>query len=227
MTRDFLHTFFGLSAILLAIIFQRELRRFFEIIGLIGLRRKQTPLYEDTQKTIVNAVDTFIQKHIGALIVFPGRENIDRHLEGGFYLAGRISEPLLLSIFDPSSPGHDGAIIMEDDKIRKFAVHLPLAENVRAVRNFGTRHRAALGLSEVSDALIVVISEEKGTISICRDKSFKTLENTQELEAAINNFFEEKFPKSGLVKSRKWLAKNLPPIILSLAMSAAIWLASK
>ncbi|MFA5098957.1 MAG: diadenylate cyclase [Candidatus Paceibacterota bacterium] len=227
LTEKIFHSIFGFLLVITAIIFQKELRRFFEIVGIVGLRRKQIPLYEDIEKTIINTVEIFIRKKIGALIVFPGLESIDRHLEGGYYLGGRISEPLLLSIFDPSSPGHDGAVIIEEDKIKKFAAHLPLAENVRAVRNFGTRHRAALGLSEVSDALIIVVSEEKGIVSFCRDKSFKTLENAQELRSIINDFFEEKFPKNKLATSKKWLKKNTPPIILSIASALTIWLISK
>lgn len=227
LTEKIFHSIFGFLLVITAIIFQKELRRFFEIAGIIGLLRRQAPLYEDLTKTIINTAEVFIQKKIGALIVFPGLESIDRHLEGGFYLSGRISEPLLLSIFDPSSPGHDGAVIIEGDKIKKFAAHLPLAENVRAVRNFGTRHRAALGLSEVSDALIVAISEEKGVVSICRDKSFKTLQNPQELKNILDDFFEEKFPENKLATSRKWLRKNTPPIILSIASALVIWLISK
>ncbi|TRZ64199.1 MAG: hypothetical protein D4Q79_02060 [Spirochaetia bacterium] len=227
LTEKIFRSIFGFFLIITAIIFQKELRRFFEIAGIIGLMNKQTPLYEDLTKTIVNAAEIFIRKKIGALIVFPGLESIDRHLEGGYYLAGRISEPLLLSIFDPSSPGHDGAVIIEGDKIKKFATHLPLAENVRAVRNFGTRHRAALGLSEVSDALIVAVSEEKGTVSICRDKSFKTLQNAQELKNILDDFFEEKFPQDKMANSKKWLRKNTPQIILSLFSALVIWLISK
>ena len=227
LTEKIFGSIFGFFLVITAIIFQKELRRFFEIAGIVGLRRKQAPLYEDLAKTIINTVEIFIRKKIGALIVFPGLESIDRHLEGGYYLAGKISEPLLLSIFDPSSPGHDGAVIIEGDKIKKFATHLPLAENVRAVRNFGTRHRATLGLSEVSDALIVAISEEKGTVSICRDKSFKTLQNAQELKDIIDDFFEEKFPKNKLATSKKWLKKNTPPIILSFVSALAIWLVFK
>ncbi len=227
LTEKIFHSIFGFLLVITAIIFQKELRRFFEIAGFIGLMRKQIPLYEDINKTIINAIEIFIRKNIGALIVFPGQESIDRHLEGEFYLSGKISEPLLLSIFDPSSPGHDGAVIIEGDKIKKFAAHLPLAENVRAVRNFGTRHRAALGLSEVSDALIVAISEEKGTVSICRDKSFKILQNPQELKDVLDDFFEEKFPENKLATSKKWLRKNTPPIILSLVSSLIIWLIAK
>ena len=227
ITKKIFQSIFSFFLVIMAIIFQKELRRFFAIVGIVGLKHKQAPLYEDMVKTVINTVEIFIRKKIGALIVFPGLESVDRHIEGGYYLEGKISEPLLLSIFDPSSPGHDGAVIVEGNKIKKFAAHLPLAENVRAVKNFGTRHRAALGLSEISDALIVAISEEKGTVSICRDKSFRTLQNAQELKDIIDNFFEEKFPKNKLATSKKWLKENAPPIILSFVSALAIWLVSK
>ena len=93
-------------------------------------------------------------------------------------LDGRLSESFLLSIFDPSSPGRDGAVIIENGRVKKFGVYLPLGKDIEAVRNFGTRHLAkTLGLSDVSDALIVAVSEEKGTISIFRDKLFSVVEN--------------------------------------------------
>ena len=99
LTEKIFGSIFGFFLVITAIIFQKELRRFFEIAGIVGLRRKQAPLYEDLAKTIINTVEIFIRKKIGALIVFPGLESIDRHLEGGYYLAGKISEPLLLKHF--------------------------------------------------------------------------------------------------------------------------------
>jgi uncharacterized protein (TIGR00159 family) len=219
--------FSGLIASLLiifAIVFQRELRRFFEFIGLMGLRRKIFPLQETAIQTIMRAVHNLSERRIGALIVFPGRENIYRHLEGGVQLNGKISLPLILSIFDPSSPGHDGAVIAENETLRKFAVHLPMAENIQAVRKFGTRHRAALGLAERTDAFCIVVSEEKGTISVAHNKHLKTLENEGELELELKKFFSETFPQSQRPSYMKWIKDNLKYSIVSILIACAFWM---
>ncbi|MEK7120286.1 MAG: DNA integrity scanning protein DisA nucleotide-binding domain protein, partial [Patescibacteria group bacterium] len=153
----------------MVIIFQKEIRRLLEIIGVWGIQRKMTVPADLTLLSVSEAARYFVSHKIGSLIVFPGQEPLERFLEGGTDLNGEVSTALLTSIFDDSSPGHDGAVIIKGNKLKKFAVHLPLGENIEAVKNFGTRHRAALGLAEKTDALCVVTSEEKGTISVARD----------------------------------------------------------
>lgn len=224
LTQTVFQSFFGFFLIILAIVFQRELRRFFEYIGILGIKRKILPPPDQTLKTILSAAKYFTEHKIGALIVFPGKENLERHFEGGHTLNGKISEALLISIFDASSPGHDGAVIIENDKIRKFAVHLPMAENIEAVKKFGTRHRAALGLAEVSDAFCIVISEEKGTISIAANKQLITLKNFESLEKYLHRFLEEKFPKRTSDSYKKWLKKNGHVFAISLISAFIIWL---
>jgi diadenylate cyclase len=96
-------------------------------------------------------------------------------VQGGIALDGQVSTPLLLSIFDPSSLGHDGVVIVEADRVRKFGVHLPLAERFEHYGHMGTRHRAALGLAERSNALVVAVSEEHGTISVASGGELRAL----------------------------------------------------
>lgn len=224
LTLSIFNSLISALLIILAVVFQKELRRFFEFIGLMGLRRRLFAPAESTVKTILQAVHYLAERRIGTLLIFPGRENIYRHIEGGILLNGRLSLPLLLSIFDPSSPGHDGAAIIENDNIRRFAAHLPLADNIEEVKKFGTRHRAALGLAERTDALAVVVSEEKGTISIAYNKHLTTLANDTELELRLRKFFEQTFPKEKISSYRKWLGANFARIIASLLISFALWL---
>ena len=113
--------------------------------------------------------------------MLPQREPIESHVEGGIALDGRLSEPLLLSLFDPSSPGHDGAVILRGAQIERFAVHLPLSVNRAALGPGGTRHAAALGLSERCDAICIVVSEERGTVSVARDGLLRVLARPQDL----------------------------------------------
>ena len=101
-------------------------------------------------------------------LIAEGKDPIARHVMGGIELGGKISEPILKSIFDPHSPGHDGAVIVEHDQISLFAAHLPLSKDFQQLANVGTRHSAALGLAELSDALCIAVSEERGTISVAR-----------------------------------------------------------
>ena len=223
LTKAVFKPFAGIFLIILVVIFQKELRRFLSIIGAIGFKRAALPITEQTLKTIIQAIEYFTQHRLGALIVFPGQEPLERHLEGGVILNGEISLPLLLSIFDESSPGHDGAIIIENNIIKKFAVHLPLAEDIEAVKKFGTRHRAGLGLAEVSDALVVIISQEKGNVSIAYNKKLTSYNDIAEVKKIIQQFLEEKFPEQKIEFYKKTLKKNLKLFLLSLAISFFFW----
>lgn len=219
-----LRPFFGIALIILAIIFQKELRRFFSYVGFFGIGKRLHPLQEELCEIISHAVFRLKDKKMGAILVFTGREPLDRHLEGGYRLNGEISAPLLLSIFDPSSPGHDGAVIIENNRIKRFATHLPLADNMELVKNFGLRHRAAMGLSERADALTIVISEERSTIGIAEHARLDYVWNEKELQEKISGFYENRFPKMKLVLFSKWFLRNMPFILFSFAAAFSIWL---
>jgi len=223
LTRMILEPFFGVFLIIMAVIFQRELRRFFEMIGVIGLGRNVYMPKEENFKIISKTIWRLASSKIGALFVFPAREPIDRYLEGGFVLNGQISEPLLLSIFDPTSPGHDGAVIISGDRIKLFAVHLPLAKKFEAVKEFGLRHRAALGISERTNALCVVVSEERGTVAIARNGDFEIIPSKEVLEEKLKSFFNDIEIKQNF-NFIVWLRKNFFLIIISLGMAITFWI---
>ncbi len=117
---------------------------------------------------VVLALSKLSKKRHGAIMVMEHEDNLDKHLQGGVIIDAAVSAPILENIFYPGSTLHDGAVIIRDSKIRKVSVLLPLAPHTSELEalGLGSRHRAALGLSQVSDALIIVISEEKGWISI-------------------------------------------------------------
>ena len=117
---------------------------------------------------VVLALSNLSEKRHGAIIVMEHENNLDEHLQGGVIIDAAVSAPILENIFYPGSPLHDGAVIIRDSNIRKVSVLLPLAPHTSELEalGLGSRHRAALGLSQVSDALIIVVSEEKGWISI-------------------------------------------------------------
>jgi hypothetical protein len=179
------------------VIFQEELRQFFERIAVWSLARKRVPpLGATTADILVRTLADLAKEHVGALIVIRGKDPLERHITGGIPLDGKLSAPLVKSIFDPHSPGHDGAVLVESDRITRFAAHLPLSKDIRQLANVGTRHSAALGLAELADALCIVVSEERGTISIARDGRLREIENLQQLGAAIEEFLQNKFPSS-------------------------------
>ena len=117
---------------------------------------------------VVLALSKLSEKRHGAIIAIEHEDNLDDHLRGGVIIDAAVSAPILENIFYPGSPLHDGAMIIRDSKIRKVNVILPLATHTAELEalGLGSRHRAALGLSQVSDALIIVVSEEKGWISM-------------------------------------------------------------
>jgi len=224
LTKRFFGAFFGTFVLILVIIFQKELRRLLEIIGVWGIKRKTVVPVDLTLQAVSEAIRYFVTHKIGSLIVFPGQEPMERFLEGGTDLNGEVSTALLTSIFDDSSPGHDGAVIIRGNKLKKFAVHLPLGENIEAVKHFGTRHRAALGLAEKTDALCLVTSEEKGTISIARDGLIYQVKSVDDLKEEMKKFTLNKFPDRKLLNYKKLIWQNSINFFLSLIVAVAIWL---
>ena len=197
MTAWIFQGFFAIFLIMIVVIFQEELRQFFERIAVWSLTRKRVPaLGFNTADILVRTVADLAKEHVGALIVIRGNDPLERHITGGIPLDGKLSGPLLKSIFDPHSPGHDGAVLVEKDAITRFAAHLPLSKDLRQLANVGTRHSAALGLAELTDALCIVVSEERGKISIARDGRLREVENLQQLGAAIESFLQAKFPST-------------------------------
>ncbi len=157
------------------VLFQPELRRALETLGrssellsrpLAGLNRSELV---DTINTIARAAQQLSQQNIGALMVIERSSQLQEYADRGVLLDSRISMPLLLNIFYPNSPLHDMAVIVRGNRILAANVVLPLSEDVIGPRRYGTRHRAAKGISEQSDALAVVVSEETGAISLVQD----------------------------------------------------------
>jgi len=197
LTAWMLQGFFAAFALLAVVLFQAELRQAFERLALWGMRRqggnRSAPGALD--KLVSVAFQLATRRH-GALIVLPGFDLLDRHLHGGIELDGRVSEPLLLSLFDPHSPGHDGAAIVDGDRVRRFAAHLPLSADQEQIKMRGTRHAAALGLSEVCDALCIVVSEERGTVNVARAGTLRAMENAAALTAAIRSFQQQRLGRT-------------------------------
>lgn len=161
------------GALALIIIFQGELRRALEQLGRGKFFSRSVvqehELQEQLVESIVKAVDYMAKRRIGALITVERETGMSDYIETGIALDSKISSELLINIFIPNTPLHDGAVIIQKTNIAAAACYLPLSESPFISKELGTRHRAALGISEVTDSLTVVVSEETGAISITKN----------------------------------------------------------
>lgn len=217
--------FFAIFLIMIVVIFQEELRHLFEQTAVWSFNFKKTPpLRGESSDVIARTLTDLAKNKIGALIVIRGKDPLERHITGGIVLDGKVSGPLLRSIFDPHSPGHDGAVVVEDGRITRFAAHLPLSKDLVQTAHVGTRHSAALGLAELCDALCLVVSEERGQVSVARDGKLRPAENLQQIVSAIDHFLQQKFPTQetkgiSLDLFRKnWIAKAV-----SVSLAIGFW----
>lgn len=216
----------GLTAALVAlvIIFQEDIRMAMEQLATLGNFQSKHQLVASnrTVDALVDAVCKLANDSIGALIVLKGKESLDRHLTGGISLNGRISVPLLYSIFHPETPNHDGAVVIEGDRIEKFGVRLPLTHNLAETGNTGTRHSAAVGLAERSDALVLVVSEERGTKSVVENGHLETV-SQEMLRNRLNDFYYRLFPPPKQISRLSWITKNYGLKIVSTVCAIILW----
>ncbi len=193
----FLKSLVTLISLSLIVIFQPELRRFLGYLGQPGFLRKA--LFSscafreaaandiDVIKEIVEAVKYLTKTKTGALMVFQKGDHTGIYSDVGTKIDALISTELILTIFHPNTPLHDGAMVIEENKIHSAGVLLPLTEDPKLSWRYGTRHRAALGMSEVSDAACLVVSEETGDVSICMDGILKKYEDLMTLKADLES----------------------------------------
>ena len=185
------------GVLVLVIMFQPELRRGLEQIGrskltgraFLSTRRQTARAAENYVSEIVRALNNMARKRIGALIVFERRTGLREVIETGTRIDGDISAPLIENIFEPNTPLHDGAVIIRDERIVAAACILPLSDNHSISRELGTRHRAALGVTETTDAIALIVSEETGIISMTRDGKLTRYLEPKSLSILLTEFF--------------------------------------
>lgn len=228
LTTTMFQGFFAIILIAVVIIFQEEIKRFLEQLASRSFfrrrqRRRILSRWERRVDAIVNAVHSLANDRIGALIVIRGKDPIVRHLNGGVDLNGEVSEQLLETLFTPGAPTHDGAVIIEGNTITEFSCYLPLSKNLRKLQKAGTRHAAALGLAEVTDALCIVVSEEKGSISVARNGDITVMKDAEELRMRLEAFYQEVTPPLESKPFQNFFKQNYREMILAVAATLVLW----
>jgi len=195
MLSAILGQFIGVGMIAIIIVFQQEIRRFLLIIGARYIKKRfsfdalfgniVTPLDESEIGELVNACQILSASSTGALIVICNNGELAQYIQTGTQIDGKISSRLIENIFFNKSPLHDGAMIIASDKIKAAGCILPASASPNLPSKYGLRHRAALGMSEETDSLVIVVSEESGKISYALKGFIKSVKTEEQLRAVI------------------------------------------
>jgi diadenylate cyclase len=228
LTAVVFQSFFAILLFVLVVIFQEDLRRFFERLALLGRFHKRffaVAAFNESAEILAQTTADLARRKVGALIVLQGQDPLDRHLTGGRNLDGILSQPLLESIFDPHSSGHDGAVLVDGNRVMRFGCHLPLSANAARHGSLGLRHTAALGLSERSDAICIVVSEERGSISLAKGETVREIANASALRIELEAFFARRSPTEKSRPIIRWLKENQREKVIAVVLACILWFA--
>jgi len=194
----FFEKFSAAILVVLIIVFQPELRRTLERLGRGGFLRRMgltPPASSWFIRSLVRATEWLAENKAGAIIVLERNTGLNEFIESGTRLDSLISSELIISIFEPKSLLHDGAVIIQGDRIAAAGCLLPLSESKLLDKSLGTRHRAAVGLSEITDALAIVVSETNGAISIAENGYLTRFVTREILEEKLFSMYREQYPR--------------------------------
>lgn len=236
LTSWLLQYLLGVILLLAIVIFQPEIRQLLEKVSPLAIMRlKGGPVPRAILTEIAEASFYLADQRIGGLLVFPRATPVSDVLRDGVQLDSLVTQELLVSIFQRTSPIHDGAVVIEKDRATKAGCYLPLSTREGLPPKYGTRHRAALGISEHGDTLCVVISEERGVVSLTHNGEIETMTGEdqlrQDLEDALLPQIRSKTSlKESIIQSissrlnyRELLHQNLAAKFLSLGLSMLLW----
>lgn len=191
------------GVIALVVVFQPEIRRGLEHLGRSALFKQKQAYQQETR--LINELDDAIQymskRHIGALISIEMETGLEEYIETGIKIDAEVSSQLLINTFIPNTPLHDGAVIIKDSRLAAAAAYLPLSDNPTIPKELGTRHRASVGISEVTDALTIVVSEETGDVSITRNAELMQSLSREDYRKYLTR---QLVPADGDVKQTWW-----------------------
>lgn len=189
--------------IALPVVFQPELRRALEQIGRgrFFIRHPQglgPEALNQVTEELVRCTQVLSKNRIGALMAIERETGVQNYVETGIKIDGVVSSEFLVNIFIPNTPLHDGAVILRGDRVAAAGCFLPLSENTNIQKELGTRHRAAIGLTEVSDALVIIVSEETGAISVALDGALSRFLDEKTLRELLSRELQVKTSKSAV-----------------------------
>ncbi|MBS6610111.1 MULTISPECIES: diadenylate cyclase CdaA [Peptoniphilus] len=198
----------GIVAII--VLFQPEIRRGLQYLGLtsniknsFNQNKENVP---ETVEEIISAVASLARQKIGALIIIENEVGLNEIIETGTEINGNVSSGLLINIFIPNTPLHDGAVVIKGSKIKAAACFLPLSDNQKISKELGTRHRAGIGISERADSLSIMVSEENGTISTAENGVLSRYLDIETLEAKLLEIYSPEYKEKQILK--KFGGKN-------------------
>lgn len=187
--------FFSLGIMAVIVVFQPEMRRALEQLGENNIlttivpfdasRKEETSISDRTITELVKASFEMGKARTGALMVLEQTVSLKEYERTGIEIDSQVSSQLILNIFEKNTPLHDGAVILSGDRIRSATCYLPLSDNMTLSKALGTRHRAAVGVSEVTDSLTIVVSEETGAVSVAMEGDIKRNLNQDDLRAQL------------------------------------------
>jgi diadenylate cyclase len=183
-----MQTFLSSILLIVIIVFQQDIRNALTRVGKSPFL-KQTDVAEKELEEIIRSLFYLAKRRIGALVVIERETGLGDFIESGFNLDARLSRELLISIFMPVSPLHDGAVIISKGRVKHAGCILPLTQNPYINKRYGTRHRAAIGLTEETDAVVMVVSEETQEISLVRHGALTTIEDEISLTKSLRAIF--------------------------------------
>jgi diadenylate cyclase len=212
-----------LAIVMLLLVFQVELRRvFMRLDSLLNWRSQSASKLNETYQSIAQAAFRLAAASVGALIVVVRRNAVMELVSGGVMLEAGVSPEILEAIFQKTSPVHDGAVIVRGDRIVRAAAVLPLTEREKVPSYYGTRHRAAMGLSERCDALVVVVSEERGEVTLMDARRIVRCNGQSGLAQMLESLSAS--PAYGVGnRLRQWVSSNVTVKLAAVGLAAAIW----
>ncbi len=212
----------AVAALIVIVVFRNEIRSVFRARNiwtiLWGLHQKpmKTPV-----EIITESIFNLAKKRIGALMVLPGKEDLEEVVQRGISWDGKVSAEMIGSIFWPNNPVHDGAAIISGNRVVEVGVILPLSNRKDFPSAYGTRHRAAAGLSEITDAMVIVVSEERGAVTLTRGSDLINISGRSQLAAALREHLGIRENQSRFLKRRK-IELRIAAIV-SLLIVSTVW----
>jgi uncharacterized protein (TIGR00159 family) len=227
MTGWLFQSLWSIILLVIVIVFQPEIRRILERMNPLDLLRgRPITLQRETLVELTDTVFDMAREKVGALLVIPGHDPIDEHLREGIHLEAVVSRELIRTLFQPPTPTHDGAVVIRANRVERAACFLPMTTASGLPSEYGARHRAAIGLTERCDALCLLVSEERGTVSLARKGTLIPFFEASRLQQEIEQELQDTL--SGDARKQTWwsiLTHNLWAKGMAVALAGMLWVA--